>query len=370
MQPIENQNNESNLRDMGKSRSSSLIDEESGIGQAVEYQLNTLNDVSRMLSFIQQDSTPSVQAIIFAQLQLIKLIQIPTVVGSSIDTLLLYLKISLDKAQSDDERSNIRTHFALIVQNLKLFIDVKMKYDAGRKNAELLSAACTMFENCVENIVRLSKNAICICASVGCSAIQMSTIGRQAEMGDSSAIKKVFSITDNLKRDIQKSISYKQDQSSPKNGLVRSFFRWIASMDEICEMENNYYVTMAFICKRLLENKKLIGPSIIIYGTMDSILSQWSQRIESVYEENKPIFASTALASIVLYLTICIVASILFITFKWGSYWWILAAIIVIGAALILILFHDSIKNYFIKVRALSAINRLRRSSYYFRKNK
>ena len=97
--------------------SNNLAPREPMLTQNGNIEISSIEDMTCFLEELQEHASDSVESAIKAQLQVIRFIQSPTLVDTTLDTLILNLKNSLDLSESKSETIKLKSQFSLMIQN-------------------------------------------------------------------------------------------------------------------------------------------------------------------------------------------------------------------------------------------------------------
>lgn len=273
------------------------------MNEIVPQKINTLEDVSNTLLSLQNNVSESVKQVISAQLHLIQVIQTPSLAGKAIDTLILHLKLSLDNAHSHQEKEAIRTNFALVVQELHMFLELQSQWEMDQwanSGRDLLDATVKLVVNVTKQIISFAKNAVCIGLD---AVIGVAQIERGADP---------LPIIGNLASDIKRSLK-KQAPEQP-TGFFSKLGRWLVSDSAMEQIKANHIMTIDNMTKKLVKYRKLIGPSIVIAGVVEdniSEISQWNEErfatfgdLFKVSNDGITVYITTVLGCFILSLVV------------------------------------------------------------------
>lgn len=126
-------------------------------GKPIE--IDSLDGMTNWLTSLQADASQSVQSALRAQLQVIQFVQSPTLVDTTIDTLVLNLKQSLEDEQNPETRKNIHERFSLMIQNYVFFLDARLQLEINNNKQEamrLFDMAGDMLSHSVVDVALLA----------------------------------------------------------------------------------------------------------------------------------------------------------------------------------------------------------------------
>ena len=201
-------------------------------------EITSLEQMESWLTTLEIDANVSVQEALKAQIQVIRFIQSPTLIDTTLDTLILCLKKSLKKAENEDEKEHLRESFSLMIQNYVFFFDARMQYaikenkDAAR---QIFLQAGQMLSNSVKNVALMAVSG--------------------------KRIKEIATVVvHNL---------FDEDDDASAINLFNRIWIWWNKDKIIAEKKEEFYVTLYNICKKLGKYQPLIGESILINGMIE-----------------------------------------------------------------------------------------------------
>ena len=235
--------------------------------------ITKIEDISSLLTNLQSSANESLSAALTAQLQVVRYIQTPELIGSTFDILLQSTKKAIKCANSDTLREQIRERTALMINNYIFFMQAKLDAQymilqedkkKSRENArQLISEAAEMLS---DSIVRISALA----GTGGASETQ--------------ALKaKITQVVVNQ-------IFTKQDEK--KKSFFGRLVDWLFfEKDRLIEREleyeeqlNDFYEVLEEVFEKLERRKNTIGRNDLIAELINRykypIISKWQRAIE------------------------------------------------------------------------------------------
>lgn len=201
-------------------------------------EITSLEQMESWLTTLEIGANISAQEALKAQIQVIRFIQSPTLIDTTLDTLILCLKKSLKKAENEDEKEHLRESFSLMIQNYVFFFDARMQYaikenkDAAR---QIFLQAGQMLSNSVKNVALMAVSG--------------------------KRIKEIATVmVHNL---------FDEDDDASAINLFNRIWIWWNKDKIIAEKKEEFYVTLYNICKKLGKYQPLIGESILINGMIE-----------------------------------------------------------------------------------------------------
>lgn len=244
------------------------------MNELIPQKLNTLDEVSNTLLVLQRNASECVKEVISAQLHLIQLIQIPSLIDNAMDTLVLHLKLALENTSTEVEKMNVRTNFSLIVQELKMYLDLKAQYDIDQwRNAgsDLLDSTVKLMVNVTNRIFSFARNT---------AAAALDAVAGAAQIAGGAD---PFPIVGNLASDIRNNL-IRQGPDIP-TGFLKNLRRWFVAGGKIKEIEQKRKAILIDMTEKLVKYRKIIGPSIVIAGIVDQGITEIRKVIEANYPE-------------------------------------------------------------------------------------
>lgn len=220
-------------------------------------EITSLEQMESWLTSLESGAIVSVQEALKAQLQVIRFIQSPTLIDTTLDTLILGLKKSLKKAENEEQKENLRESFSLMIQNYVFFFDARMQYAINESKDEarqLFLQAGEMLSNSVKEV-----------ALMAVSGKRISEIAKVT-------VHNLFDENDNTS-----AIS-----------LFNRIWKWWNKDKIIAEKREEFYVTLYNICRKLGKYQPLIGESMIINGMIERYASAiYEYYYEQTLNKNK-----------------------------------------------------------------------------------
>lgn len=334
------------------------------MNEIVPSQLNTLEDVSNTLLVLQRNASECVKEVISAQLHLIQLIQIPSLIDNTMDTLILHLKSALVNSNTESEKMDVRTNFSLIVQELNMFLDLKAQYEIDQWNkagSDLLDSTVHMMVNITSRII--SATRIALDAAVGYEKIK-----RGADP---------IPIYENLASDIKDNL-LRQGPTVP-TGFLSNLRRWWKADDEIMKIERKRKAILIDMTVKLLKYRKIIGPSIIIAGIVDQGIGEMRKDIDRCYPEKfVDLFSNSAVIGAIIgfvgsYVVSLIVSlfRLLLESYKWDDWFWMqmlvtLIPAFVLSLAIFMIVNRKTISTLIEKRHNLKVLRKYQKTARFF----
>ena len=204
-------------------------------GITIPTRINNIEDMKGFLSQIESQASSSLQAMIQAQTTVIKYIQSPTLIDSSLDTMILSLRESLSECENENQKTEYRKLFHRIIANYIFFIDARFKVEIENDKEAGMQLLSIAGETLSQNIVSVATMALS--GPVGASAISKMTISN------------IF--------------------DSNKENIFATTFKWFNAEKRINEKTKDFYDSLLEIIKKLDKYQPAIGKSMLIYGAIE-----------------------------------------------------------------------------------------------------
>lgn len=225
----------------------------------ISTKISNIEEMKGFLNLIESQASSSLQAMIQAQTTVIKYIQAPTLIDSSLDTMILSLRESLSVCEDENQKTEYRKLFHRIIANYIFFIDARFKVEIENDKEEgmqLLSAAGNA----------LSQNIISVASMVLSGPIGVSALSKMT-------VNNLF--------------------DSNKESLLATTFKWFNAEKRINEKTKDFYDSLLAIIKKLDKYQPAIGKSMLIYGAIERyakaitgyIMNSNIKKIESEIEQ-------------------------------------------------------------------------------------
>lgn len=200
-------------------------------------EIDSLEDMTNWLSSLQAGASQSVQSALKAQLQVIQFVQSPTLVDTTIDTLVLNLKKTLEEEPDPLMQKNIHERFSLMIQNYVFFLDARLQMEINDNKQEAMKL-CDMAGD------MLSHSVV--------DVAMMAMPGGVVAKGSKLVVKNVFA----------------GNESATKNffgGLVKFLYSWNEKEQKVAD----FYKIIYGIIMKLDKYSDLIGKSMLISNMID-----------------------------------------------------------------------------------------------------
>lgn len=239
--------------------SNNLAPREPMLTQNGNIEISSIEDMTCFLEELQEHASDSVESAIKAQLHVIRFIQSPTLVDTTLDTLILNLKNSLDLSESKSETIKLKSQFSLMIQNYIFFLDARLQSeinDNQKESQKLLEEAGTMLSKSVVDVAELYVTA-------GTSSLK--------KFAGRVIVKNVFAINEN--------------QNQKQNIIGRLIGFWNKEKNT-AKKKDDFYKTLFNTIKKLDKYSDYIGTSLLINGMIERYSSDITQHAFSAdFEE-------------------------------------------------------------------------------------
>lgn len=205
--------------------------------------INSFEEMSKWLTGLQRGASPAVRQAISAQIQVIQFVQSPTLVDTTFDTLMYSLDKSIAIAKNEEEKSELREAFVLMIQNYVFFMDAKLQMTVNQNKEEgrkLFIDAGEMLSNSVKDIALLAVSG-----------------GTRAEIA-ATTVKNLFA----------------PENESGIRSLLKRIIHFINEEQIIYEKTKEFYDTLGVIITNLGNHQELIGESDLLSGTIKRYLPE------------------------------------------------------------------------------------------------
>ncbi|MDD6642353.1 MAG: TerB family tellurite resistance protein [Bacteroidales bacterium] len=179
-----------------------------------------------------QTKSPTIMKVIDAQLQVIKFVKAPNLLGMVLDNMIAALHQTLREASSEKEKTEIRESMSLMIQNLIFFSDAQLHYaiDKNKQEAkQLLSTAGDMLAKSVASVASLAAGPEGVAGVV---------------------IKNIFA------------------SDEMQNGFFGRLIGWIMDKKQIEKHKADFDIALKNLFDTFDRYSSLIGPSVQIHGML------------------------------------------------------------------------------------------------------
>lgn len=234
--------------------------------------ITKIEDISSLLTNLQSSANESLSAALTAQLQVVRYIQTPELIGSTFDILLQNTKKAIKCANSDTLREQIRERTALMINNYIFFMQAKLDAQymilqednkKSRENArQLISEAAEMLSDSIEGI---------------------------AALAGTEGVSKTPALRAEITKVVVNQIFTKQNDK--KKSFLGRIVDWFCQEDRLIEREleheeqlSDFYKVLEEVFEKLERRKNIIGRNDLIAELINRykypIISEWQKAIE------------------------------------------------------------------------------------------
>lgn len=179
-----------------------------------------------------QTKSPMLMKVIDAQMQVIKFVKAPSLLGMVLDNMIAVLYQTLREASSEKEKTELRETISLMIQNLIFFSDAQLHYaiDKNKQEAkQLLSTAGDMLAKSVASVASLAAGPAAVAGVV---------------------VKNIFA------------------SEEMQNGFFGKLIEWIMDRKQIEKHIEDFHTSLRNLFDTFDRYSSLIGPSIQIHGML------------------------------------------------------------------------------------------------------
>src|SRR5690606_16291768 len=210
-------------------------------------EISTLDEVTSYLNGLQEGASYCLETTIKAQLEVISFIQSPTLVSTTFDSLILFLKRSLEGAESPKEQNNLRDHFSRMIQNYIFFFNARLQLEINSNKEE----ATKLFHQAGEMLSKTITDTVLMAAVPG---------GQLKGAKIAGVVVKNFFSKDN----------------NESKGFLTSLINWWRKDKIIAEKRSEFYKILDSMFFKLGKHNDLIGTSFLINGVILNYISELS----------------------------------------------------------------------------------------------
>lgn len=202
---------------------------------------NSVEEIESSLSLMAQYANKSLSHAFKAQLQVVKYISKPDLIGSTFDLFFKNLKKAIQYADDEDDAYEIREKASVMLNNFVFFMKAKLEMEISvnqREGAKLLSEAAN---GLAESIVSLGTM---YAGGVGKVALK------------AGAITKIGTILFN--------------PDNINNSWLSRGIRWLFKKSRTAEKEYNFYESLDKLADKLIDQYEVIGSNDLIAGIFEN----------------------------------------------------------------------------------------------------
>lgn len=200
-------------------------------------EIKSLDGMTNWLQSLQSGASQSVQSALQAQMQVIQFVQAPTLIDTTIDTLVLYLKKSLDSESLPERKEQLSQSFSLMIQNYVFFLDARLQMEIKNHNDEAMHLCDMAGEMLSQSVVNVATLAI-----------------------PGGAISKVSRV-------VVRNVFSQDNNEEGFTGFISKVVKWF-TFDEEGKLDD-FYRTIYSIISKLDRYCQIIGPSMLISSMIE-----------------------------------------------------------------------------------------------------
>lgn len=213
--------------------------------------ISTTQGMETWLNNLGKDTTPSLMQTLQGQLQVLQTVSSSTMVGMSVDNMLLCLDKAVKASTDDQERANIRESFALMFQNFYFFQEANLR--------------CAMMENKEESAELLRQAGSMLSKAVTKTAVTIS--GGSVDMSG-VVVRNIF------------------ESEEVQSGYIKQLFSWLADKKIIQEKEKEFYKMIEDLFDTYDQYVGVMGPSIVSRGMLSRYRKELVERRRQKYTDD------------------------------------------------------------------------------------
>ena len=226
-----------------------LFGKKSSKEQDVVKVIDNVDSLSDYLQKLEPDASPSVMMALQSQMQVLKVVQSPTMTLMALDNILVCLYKALKNAENEEERASLREVFTSLLQSFIFVSEARFNYEIESNREEsvrLLADAGDMLMSTVEaTAMMVTMPAV--------KGAQM--VAKGATMATSA--KKALPVMANVlaSSSVQKSFLGRLVMAKGKKAIIE-------------EKKQEFDKTLNYIFETLDKYSELVGPSIQLHGML------------------------------------------------------------------------------------------------------
>lgn len=201
----------------------------------------TVEEVEESLSLMAQTANTSLSHAIRAQLQVVKYIAKPDLIGSTFDLFFKNLKKAIESAEYEEDVYDIRDNAALMLNNFIFFMKAKVEMEIAvnqKERAALLNEAATGLAESILSIGSL------FAGGAGKTAIKKAAIDK---LGN---------------------VLFNPDDIN--NSWLSRGIRWLFKKSRTEEKMNDFYDSLDQLAAKLIDQREVIGSNDLIAGIFEN----------------------------------------------------------------------------------------------------
>ena len=211
-------------------------------GLIIPSTINTIEEMQDFLKMAERHASYSIQSMLQVQMTVIRYIQSPTLVDSSLDTMIMSLRESLSETEDENYRKRIKKMFHRMLANYIFFMDARFKMEIQNDKDAANTLLSVAGENLSKNIVEVVTMAVT--GPIGISAIS------------SMSVTNLF--------------------DTKNDNIITLTINWVNSGKRITEKTKDFFDSILAIIKKLDKYQPIIGRSMLLYGAIERYASALS----------------------------------------------------------------------------------------------
>ena len=211
--------------------------------------VSTMEGMKTWLTELGKDTTPALMQTLQSQLQMLKYVQSPSMIGMALDNMILCLDKATKISTNPQELANIKEAFASMIQNYFFMLEANLK--------------CAQKKSQQESVQLLTQAGEMLSDAVTKTAMALSSAGT-ASVAD-VVVKNVF------------------ESPEMQKGYLKKLFTWLGDKKVLSQKEEEFYKTIEMLFETFDENAELLGKSILYNG----MLSRYRAQLIDQYKEQK-----------------------------------------------------------------------------------
>lgn len=211
-------------------------------GLIIPSTINTIEEMQDFLKMAERHASYSIQSMLQVQMTVIRYIQSPTLVDSSLDTMIMSLRESLSETEDENYRKRIKKMFHRMLANYIFFMDARFKMEIQNDKDAANTLLSVAGENLSKNIVEVATMAVT--GPIGISAIS------------SMSVTNLF--------------------DTKNDNIITLTINWVNSGKRITEKTKDFFDSILAIIKKLDKYQPIIGRSMLLYGAIERYASALS----------------------------------------------------------------------------------------------
>lgn len=214
---------------------SKVVEAENGL--RVPSCINSLDEMQSFLTNAEASAPPSIQSMLRVQMSVVKYIKSPTLVDSSIDTMIMALRESLEENEDEVQKKKIRKLFHRMLANYIFFIDARLKVEIEGNRTEGLALLSDAGDALAKTMVGVA--AMAATGPIGAAAVS------------TMAVTNIFN-------------------SDPNRGSIfTSVIKWFNRKEEAVRIKKDFYESLMAIVRKLDKYSGSIGRSMLLSGAIE-----------------------------------------------------------------------------------------------------